>query len=176
MNVCLLFINLIFFYITQIRSWNIFYKSVASMTGKTMIWLVPHLVTMAYLRWSIERIGIKNGLDHDERLGQILSGKVMAVIGRFIWAVIKYLKEWRSPQMEHKLCVKDEHKEELQWIFPTPLITTTVCLYTKLLPRSFFWFVLPRFPCISHLHILLVSTKEMTYTITSLKSLRSSPR
>lgn len=56
----------------------------------------------------MERISIKDGLDHNERLGQILPSKVVAVIRRFIWTVIEDLQEWGPSQMEHELHQKDE--------------------------------------------------------------------
>lgn len=56
-----------------------------------------------YLWWSMERIGVENGLDHDEGLGQILSGKMVSVIRRLIRTVVKHLKKWRSSKMEHEL-------------------------------------------------------------------------
>lgn len=56
----------------------------------------------------MERISIKDGLDHNEGLGQILSGKVVPVIGRFIWTVIEDLQEWGASQVEDELHQKKE--------------------------------------------------------------------
>lgn len=56
----------------------------------------------------MERISIKDGLDHNEGLGQILPGKVVPVIGRFIWAVIEDLQERRASQVEDELHQKEE--------------------------------------------------------------------
>lgn len=56
----------------------------------------------------MERISIKDGLNHNERLSEILPSKVVTVIRRFIWAVIEDLQEWGASQMEHELHQKDE--------------------------------------------------------------------
>lgn len=56
----------------------------------------------------MERISIKDGLNHNERLGEILPSKVVTVIRRFIWTVIEDLQEWGASQMEHELHQKDE--------------------------------------------------------------------
>lgn len=66
----------------------------------------------------MERISIKDGLDHNERLGQILPSKVVAVIRRFIWTVIEDLQEWGASQMEHELHQKDEWEEKCQQVYP----------------------------------------------------------
>lgn len=62
----------------------------------------------------MERISIKDGLDHNERLGQILPSKVVTVIRRFIWTVIEDLQEWGASQMEHELQQKDQQEEKCQ--------------------------------------------------------------
>lgn len=64
--------------------------------------------TQTHLRRPMERISIKDGLDHNEGLGQILPGKVVPVIGRFIWTVIEHLQEWGAPQVEDELHQKEE--------------------------------------------------------------------
>lgn len=51
----------------------------------------------------MEGVGIENGLDHDEGLGQILPGKVVSVIRRLVGTVVEHLKKWRSSQVEHEL-------------------------------------------------------------------------
>lgn len=56
----------------------------------------------------MERVSIKDGLNHNERLSEILPSKVVTVIRRFIWAVIEDLQEWGASQMEHELQQKDE--------------------------------------------------------------------
>lgn len=56
----------------------------------------------------MERISIKDGLDHNEGLGEILPGKVVPVIGRFIWTVIEDLQERGAPQVEDELQQKEE--------------------------------------------------------------------
>lgn len=56
----------------------------------------------------MERISIKDGLDHNEGLGQILPGKVVPVIRRFIWAVIEDLQERGASQVKDELHQKEE--------------------------------------------------------------------
>lgn len=51
----------------------------------------------------MERVGVQDGLDHDERLGQVLLDKVVSVVGTLIWAVVEHLQERRPAQVEHKL-------------------------------------------------------------------------
>ena len=53
----------------------------------------------------VEGVGIQDGLNHDEGLGEILPGKVLPLILRLVRAVIEDLKEWRSSKMEHELRV-----------------------------------------------------------------------
>lgn len=57
----------------------------------------------SHLWGSMEGVGIENGLDHDEGLGQVLPGKVVSVIGRLVGTVVEHLKKWRSSQVEHEL-------------------------------------------------------------------------
>lgn len=66
-------------------------------------WRQCHGGCDADLWWSVEGIRVKDGLDHDERLRQVLPDKVVPVIGRLIWAVVEHLQEGRSPQVEHEL-------------------------------------------------------------------------
>ena len=44
-----------------------------------------------YLRWSIKGVGIKDGLDHDEGLGEVLSHELVSVVGTLVWAVVEHL-------------------------------------------------------------------------------------
>ena len=53
----------------------------------------------------VEGVGIQDGLNHDEGLGEILPGKVLPLILRLVRAVVEDLKEWRSSKMEHELRV-----------------------------------------------------------------------
>lgn len=64
----------------------------------------------ADLWWSMKRVRVENGLDHDEGLGQILSDKVMPVIWRLIRTVVKHLQKWRPSQVEHELGLKKKAK------------------------------------------------------------------
>lgn len=41
----------------------------------------------------MEGVRVENGLDHDQGLGQVLSDKVVSVVGRLIGAVVKDLQE-----------------------------------------------------------------------------------
>lgn len=82
-------------------------------------WSASSCYTGTYLRRSVERISIKDGLDHNERLGQILPSKVVTVIRRFIWTVIEDLQEWGASQMEHELHQKDEWEEKCQEVAKT---------------------------------------------------------
>lgn len=59
------------------------------------------------LRRAMERVGVENGLDHDEWLREVLPHKVVSVVGRLVRTVVEHLQERRSPQMEHKLKAKD---------------------------------------------------------------------
>ena len=53
----------------------------------------------------VEGVGIQDGLNHDEGLGEILPGKVVPIILRLLRAVIEDFKEWRPSKMEHELRV-----------------------------------------------------------------------
>ena len=53
----------------------------------------------------VEGVGIQDGLNHDEGLGEILPGKVVPIILRLVRAVVEDLKEWRPSKMEHELRV-----------------------------------------------------------------------
>ena len=53
----------------------------------------------------VEGVGIQDGLNHDEGLGEILPGKVVPIILRLLRAVVEDLKEWRPSKMEHELRV-----------------------------------------------------------------------
>ena len=61
----------------------------------------------------MEGVGVEDGLDHDQGLGQVLSDKVVPVIGRLIGAVVEHLQEGRPPQVEHKLHRTREITDEL---------------------------------------------------------------
>ena len=52
---------------------------------------------------SMERVGVEDGLDHDERLGQVLPHEVVPVVGRLVRTVVEHLQERRPPQVEHEL-------------------------------------------------------------------------
>lgn len=54
----------------------------------------------------MERVGVEDGLYHYERLCQILTHKMMPVVGRLIRTVIEHLQEWGSSQVEHELLRK----------------------------------------------------------------------
>lgn len=69
-----------------------------------------------YLWWSVEGVRIENGLDHNEGLSQILPGKMVPIIGRLIRTVVKYLKKWRSSQMEHELHLQKQRSESDEYI------------------------------------------------------------
>lgn len=45
------------------------------------------------LWWSVEGIRVEDRLDHDQGLGQVLSHKVVPVIGGLIWTVVEHLQE-----------------------------------------------------------------------------------
>ena len=51
----------------------------------------------------MERVGVEDGLDHDERLGQVLPHEVVPVVGRLVRTVVEHLQERRPPQVEHEL-------------------------------------------------------------------------
>lgn len=55
---------------------------------------------------AVERVGVEDGLYHYERLCQILTHKMMPVVGRLIRTVIEHLQEWGSSQVEHELLRK----------------------------------------------------------------------
>lgn len=56
----------------------------------------------------MERVGIQDGLDHDEGLGEVLPGKVVPIIRRLVRAIVEDLKEWRPSKMEHELRIQRE--------------------------------------------------------------------
>lgn len=45
------------------------------------------------LGWAVERVGVENGLDHDQRLSQIFFGQGMTVKSRLVWTVVENLGE-----------------------------------------------------------------------------------
>lgn len=57
----------------------------------------------ADLGGSVEGVGVENGLDHDERLGQVLPVEVVSVVGALVRTVVEHLQERRAPQVEHEL-------------------------------------------------------------------------
>lgn len=57
---------------------------------------------------AVERVGIQDGLDHDEGLGEVLPGKVVPIIRRLVRAIVEDLKEWRPSKMEHELRIQRE--------------------------------------------------------------------
>lgn len=58
----------------------------------------------------MEGVGVEDGLDHDQGLGQVLPDKVVPVIRRLIGAVVEHLQEGRPPQVEHKLQTEERRK------------------------------------------------------------------
>lgn len=68
----------------------------------------------ADLWWSIEGVGVEDGLDHDEGLRQVLPDKVVPVVGRLVRAVVEHLQERRPPQVEHEL----QAEKRGQWLEP----------------------------------------------------------
>lgn len=84
----------------------------------------------------MERIGIKDGLDHNEGLGQILPGEVVPVIGRFIWTVIEDLQEWGASQVEDELHQKEERDKKHQPKLPKLLDSSPVFLKSKFLGKK----------------------------------------
>lgn len=60
-------------------------------------WIYNHL-------WrAVERVRVEDGLYHYQRLRQILTHKMMSVVGRLVRTVIEHLQERGSPQVEHEL-------------------------------------------------------------------------
>lgn len=60
-------------------------------------WIYIHL-------WrAVERVWVEDGLYHYQRLCQILTHKMMSVVGRLVRTVIEHLQERGSPQVEHEL-------------------------------------------------------------------------
>ena len=59
----------------------------------------------------MEGVGVEDGLDHDQGLGQVLPDKVVPVVGRLIGAVVEHLQEGRPPQVEHKLQVEERERK-----------------------------------------------------------------
>lgn len=47
----------------------------------------------ADLWWSVEGVRVEDWLDHDQGLGQVLSHKVVPVVGGLIWTVVEHLQE-----------------------------------------------------------------------------------
>ena len=44
------------------------------------------------LRWPVERVGIQNRLNHDQRLRQIFLRQGMTVEGRLVWTIVEDLE------------------------------------------------------------------------------------
>lgn len=65
----------------------------------------------ADLRWSIKAVCVEDGLDHDERLSEVLPHELVPVVGALVWAVVEHLQEWRPPQMEHELRDQNNRKK-----------------------------------------------------------------
>ena len=51
----------------------------------------------------MEGVGIEDGLDHDERIGDIFIVQPMPIEGCLVWTVVEILEELRTTQMEHEL-------------------------------------------------------------------------
>ena len=60
---------------------------------------------LAYLRGSIERVGVENRLYHHQRLSDILTIEFVTIVGTLVRAVVEHLEELGPSQVEHKLCV-----------------------------------------------------------------------
>lgn len=58
----------------------------------------------------MEGVRVEDGLDHDERLSEVLPDKVVPVVGRLVRAVVEHLQEGRPPQVEHEL--RERWREE----------------------------------------------------------------
>ena len=56
-----------------------------------------------YLRRPVEGVGVEDGLDHDERLSQILPHELVPVVGALIGTVVEHLQEGGPSQVEHEL-------------------------------------------------------------------------
>lgn len=66
-------------------------------------WIYNHL-------WrAVERVRVEDGLYHYEWLCQILTHKMMPVVGRLVRTVIEHLQEWGSPQVEHELSRENQY-------------------------------------------------------------------
>lgn len=58
------------------------------------IWKDTTAVQENRLWRAVERVRVEDGLDHDERLRQVLSHELMPIVGRLIGTVIEHLQEW----------------------------------------------------------------------------------
>lgn len=68
----------------------------------------------------MERVGIQDGLDHDEGLGEVLPGKVVPIIRRLVRAIVEDLKEWRPSKMEHELHLQKKRTKHITVTFLDP--------------------------------------------------------
>ena len=60
---------------------------------------------LAYLRRSIERVGVEDGLHHHQRLSDIFTVELITIVGTLVRAVVEHLEELGPSQVEHELCV-----------------------------------------------------------------------
>ena len=68
----------------------------------------------------MEGVGLQDGLDHDEGLGEVLPGKVVPIIRRLVRAVVEDLKEWRPSKMEHELHLQRKKNKAYSCHLPRP--------------------------------------------------------
>lgn len=72
-----------------------------------------------YFWWSTEGVSIENRLYHDQRLGDVLSVQLVAIVGALIRAVVEHLQELGPAQVEHELEEQERGKEggkgEVRW-------------------------------------------------------------
>ena len=74
----------------------------------------------SYLWGPVEGVGIQDGLDHDEGLGEVLPGKVVPIIRRLVRAVVEDLEEWRPSKMEHELHLQRKKNKAHNCHLPRP--------------------------------------------------------
>lgn len=56
----------------------------------------------------VEAVTVQDGLDHDQRLGEVLAHQHVPVEGRLVGRVVEHLEELRPPQVVHELGVQAE--------------------------------------------------------------------
>lgn len=107
-----------------------------SIHEQNSVWLNAAGVQEDRLWWAAEVVAVQNGLNHHQRLGQVLSHQhvskstifsnnllwfswpIIPVERGLIWAVVEDLQKLWSPQMVHKLRVQTEvvRQAEAVWV------------------------------------------------------------